>query len=408
MKIVVPTIGSRGDIQPYIALCQRLKKAGHNAVLATHPGISELAKFYGVDYAPIGPDVDMACEAAKIRASSRYWLISFVRVLNYAISLYAPCYPDVLALCKDAALIIVTDSGVGNAEADTLGLPRITVTLQPLRVPAPDLSPPLLKRLLNAVLGPIFGMAVTYPINRFRKRVGAPRWKPSSALEAGPSLLQLIPVSPQVVAPDPRWAPVNHLTGYWFAEEPGEWVPPASLQAFLESGARPVVITFGAMSIGAQDAQQTAELVLTAVRLAGVRAVIQGWSEILSSRALPDTIYPAGSIPHGWLLARASAIAHHGGFGTTASGLRAGIPAIVVPHILDQFYWGQRVQQCGAGPTPIPRNQLTADKLAQALRQATSDPQMRQRAAEIGAAIRAEDGLGQAAQLIEDAVKANR
>jgi len=115
---------------------------------------------------------------------------------------------------------------------------------------------------------------------------------------------------------------------------------------------------------------------------------------------LPKTIFHASPLPHDWLLERATAIVHHGGFGTTAAGLRAGIPAVIIPHIIDQFIWGQRVYDLSAGPKPVPRTKLTAENLRQALEQAFRDEHLRQSAAALGEKIRAENGVQQAIRLI--------
>jgi UDP:flavonoid glycosyltransferase YjiC (YdhE family) len=136
-----------------------------------------------------------------------------------------------------------------------------------------------------------------------------------------------------------------------------------------------------------------------------VRAIIQGWDEAMKKVAVPPTVFHAGSIPHDWLLPRASGLVHHGGFGTTASGFRAGIPMLVIPHIIDQFIWGGRVAQLGVGPQPISRQKLKTENMAAALRE-MQHPAMRQKAVDLGAAIRAEpDGVTEAVRLIEELIE---
>jgi sterol 3beta-glucosyltransferase len=139
------------------------------------------------------------------------------------------------------------------------------------------------------------------------------------------------------------------------------------------------------------------------VRIAGVRAVLQGWdADLLQSMGATSTVYPAGSIPHGWLFDQVSAVVHHGGFGTTAAGLRAGVPSIVIPHIIDQYYWGQRVYDLGVGPKYVSRGKLNPEVLAERIRQAIGDTGMRTKAAQLGFAIRGEpDGVDEAVKIIE-------
>jgi UDP:flavonoid glycosyltransferase YjiC (YdhE family) len=147
--------------------------------------------------------------------------------------------------------------------------------------------------------------------------------------------------------------------------------------------------------------EETADLVLEALARTQQRAILlSGWSG-LHKADLPDSVLMADSIPFSWLFPRVAAVVHHGGAGTTAAGLRAGVPSIVIPFFGDQPYWGQRIVELGVGPTPIPRRKLTADLLAQAIEQTIRNQTMRQRAADLGARIREEDGIARAVSVIE-------
>ncbi len=398
-KIVVVAIGSRGDVQPYIALCQGLDRYGYDAVLATNPSLCALVESYGVRAAPVGPPVDMGLEGARLWAKSgnNMWL-GLIRVMSLASRLVEAAYPDIYELCRDASLVIVTDPTAGAAEAENLGLPWVSATLQPGRVPVPSKQGPLGRAFFS-----VFSKLMVLPINRYRRRVGAPGVKDIGSMMS--SRLVLVPVSPHVVPPDPRWPPHVHLTGYWTARSPQDWQPPADLLAFLERGERPVAISLGAMSLAGEHSRRTAEMVLEAVRLSGVRAVVQGWDEALKGIALPEDIYHAGSLPHTWLFSQVSAVVHHGGFGTTASALTAGLPAVVIPHIIDQFYWGQIVSEKGAGLS-IPRAKLTVEGLAMALHRVLNDSEMRQTAAAAGGQIHSEpDGVDCAVELLRAVVE---
>jgi UDP:flavonoid glycosyltransferase YjiC (YdhE family) len=183
------------------------------------------------------------------------------------------------------------------------------------------------------------------------------------------------------------------------------WSPPPDLVDFLARGEKPVAVSLGAMSLSGEYTRQAALITLEAIQKAGIRAVIQGWDAALAGVSLPVTVFHAGPLPHTWLFDHVRAVVHHGGFGTTSSTLRAGVPAVVIPHIIDQLYWGDLVAKLAAGPAYIHRANLTVEKLACALRQASSDASMQARAAEIGQAIRAEpDGVETAVQWVEQAV----
>lgn len=402
MDFVIPTIGTRGDVQPYIALASRLHAAGHGAVLATHPCMRGLVETYGVEFAPIGPDIDIGHEAAAIRARAPHWILGLMRVMRFTFTMLAQSHDDLLALCRQADAVIISHTAAGSIEADQLGLPKISVTLFPQAIPVHDPAEPLHKRAIGAIAGWGMGLLMSQPLDRIRKRAGVPPMGPEGITSRA---LNLLPISPHVISPDPRWEPRHRMTGYWFAEPPGEWTPPEDLQAFLDAGDPPVVISLGAMALGGEDMLETAQLTLKAVQQVGARAIIQGWDAVLADLGLPSSVFHAGSVPHTWLLPQTCGLVHHGGFGTTAAAFRAGIPAVVVPHIIDQFIWGQRVFELGVGPKPIPRPKLTASNLAEALAQVLSEEAMQSKASDLGCAIRAEAGLQSAVSLIEAAVR---
>ncbi|MBM3121917.1 MAG: glycosyltransferase family 1 protein, partial [Chloroflexi bacterium] len=193
-----------------------------------------------------------------------------------------------------------------------------------------------------------------------------------------------------------------HVTGYWFLDPSEGWRPAADLLDFLNGGPPPVYIGFGSMVH--RRPEEVAALVCDALQRSGLRAVWSaGWGGLASTR-LPNSVFMTGSIPHAWLFPRMAAVVHHGGVGTTAAGLRAGVPSIAIPYFGDQPFWGRRIAELGVGPKPIPRSRLTADRLALALQSATTDTGMQARAARLGEAIRAEDGIGNAVRVIEESL----
>jgi UDP:flavonoid glycosyltransferase YjiC (YdhE family) len=195
------------------------------------------------------------------------------------------------------------------------------------------------------------------------------------------------------------WDDFIHVTGYWFLEQSARWEPPIDLVNFLQSGLPPVYIGFGSMVN--RKPEETADLVLQALARTGQRGVLSsGWGG-LRKEELPETVFMIGSMPHNWLFPKMAAVVHHGGVGTTAAGLWAGIPAIVTPFFGDQPFWGQRVYELGVGPRPIPRQRLTVDRLAESICCAVSDTAMREKAARLGEHIRAENGIARAVAVIE-------
>ena len=200
------------------------------------------------------------------------------------------------------------------------------------------------------------------------------------------------------------WPKHVHNTGYWFLDDAAAWQPRDELLAFLDGGAPPVYVGFGSVGDPTQAAQTT-HLVIDALQRAGQRGVLAaGWSGLAQVDGIPDSVFVLDSAPHSWLFPRMAAVVHHGGAGTTAAGLRAGVPNIVVPHSNDQFAWGRRVHELGVGPQPIPRKKLTAQELADAIASALT-PSVRDAAQGLGGMIRSERGAETAARIIDGCLR---
>ncbi len=195
------------------------------------------------------------------------------------------------------------------------------------------------------------------------------------------------------------WLEHVHITGYWFLDEEAGWQPPQDLLDFLQAGNPPVYVGFG--SVGdASLAEQKTRLVIEALRQSGQRGVLAtGWNAMTKIGNLPDTVYMLDSAPHSWLFPQMAAVVHHGGAGTTAAGFRAGVPSIILPYGNDQFAWGLRAYELGAGPKPVPQKRLTAEALSSAITAALK-PQALAAAEALGEKIRKEHGAEIAAEII--------
>lgn len=400
MKIVIPTLGTRGDVQPFIALAQGLTHAGHTVTLVSHPCMRGLVESYHVAFAPMGPDIDLGQEAAAIRAHSRNAIAGLIQVMRFAFRILEQSHADILDQCQGADLVVSpSNSAAGKNEADQLNIPSVSVNFIPWSIPVHDPHRPRYKRLLFSGIDKLIGLITTRPLNRLRQRQGLPPVGPEGFTSAR---LDLVPISPAVFEPNPYWESRHHIVGYWFVEEPKEWQPPDSLRSFLQNGEPPILVSLGAMSLGNGDVVETARLFVDAIQAAEVRAIIQGWEAGLTQLPLPSTIYAAGSLPHSWLMPHTSGVVHHGGFGTTSATLRAGIPHQVIAHIADQFFWGQRVHKLGVGLPFISRPRLNSAKLVAALQALSQHSELHTTAALIGERIRAESGVDQAVRLIEE------
>jgi UDP:flavonoid glycosyltransferase YjiC (YdhE family) len=233
-----------------------------------------------------------------------------------------------------------------------------------------------------------------------RKKVlnlpAAPLWGPytSKSMQNMPILYGF---SPSVIPAPSDWNDQTHITGFWFVDEAEDWQPPAAILDFLQAGPAPIYIGFGSMS--SQNPEQTADLIIQALTLTDQRAILlSGWGGLQKAN-IPDTIFMVDAIPHSWLFPRMSAVVHHGGASTIAAGLNAGVPSVIIPFFGDQPFWGQRVADLGVGSKPIPRKKLTVERLANAIREVVTDKRMRERAANLGKQIQAENGIESAVQI---------
>lgn len=414
MRIVIIAPGSRGDIQPYVALGVGLKRAGHEARIVTTVDHTQLVKSYGLEVWPIEVDVRAALSRDKTAASVEGGgLISSFREFADIAKRGAELSAKVGLEASEGADAILTGFGgvfIGEAIAAKRGIKLIQAYNVPLSTTSafagalfPGLSwGPWSRRLGHRLTREAIWMLMRSSGNTARQNIFGARSASLLAPTGMPGLAQgpvLYGYSPAVLPDMPEWGNLVEVTGFWFADEPTDWTAPTGLEAFLAAGAPPVCIGFGSMSQTAPE--QATKLVLEAVARSGQRAILlSGWGG-LTARDLPNTVFQGDNIPHSWLYPRMRAIVHHGGAGTTAAAFRAGVPAIVVPFHGDQFYWAKLVEDLGVGPKSIPRTKLTAERLAQAIERAVQDAAMAQRAKELGARIRNENGVARAVEAIE-------
>ena len=419
MRITFLALGSRGDVQPLLALAVRLQQSGrHRICFAAPDNFESLVREYQLDFFPLGVNTHTLMGTAELATgleSGRNFLPLFVWVLRAVKPMLALLMERTWLSCKDAETILISTIGIGAYHvAEKTGAPCYMATpipgIAPTRAyPNPGGVFPMLPlgggyNLLTYFLsGQILQALTGSYINRWRREklrlppIPFGRF-PYSQLHGRP-VPALGGYSPLVVPKPSDWGDHIHVTGYWFLDPKTAWQPPAPLVEFLESGPPPVYVGFGSMAN--RDPRQTTRLVSDALERSGQRGVLAtGWGG-LESTNLSANLFALDAIHHAWLFPRVSVVVHHGGSGTTGAGLRAGVPSVLVPHIGDQPFWAQRVTELGAGPRPIPRRQLTARRLAEAITDAVNDTGMQARALALGERIRAEDGIGKAVEIIE-------
>jgi UDP:flavonoid glycosyltransferase YjiC (YdhE family) len=402
MHITILALGSRGDVQPYAALGIGLKQAGHQVRFITFENFSHYARDNGLEFHPIRGD------AQALVANGGTDMLALMRSFGslaegYARDLSAPHLGE-----TDLILNQLPAGLYGFDLAEKYGLKMVQVAVIPLARTRtmPLMGTPRLRLPGYNKATYSFGEQMAWQmfrpvINRWRRQtLGLP------ALPVGGYFGQLAtrryPIlngfSEQVVPRPADWNEHIYISGYWFPQD-RQWQPPADLLAFLESGSPPVFIGFGSMPV--KDPQRTTAIVLEALRQSGQRAILhEGWGG-LGSQSLPDSVFKIDYAPYDWLFPRMAMILHHGGSGTTAFGFRSGVPACVVSFVFDQFYWGKRIADLGAGPAPIRFRDLNAERLREAIHAGVENPAMRRKAAELGEKIRAEDGIGKALEALQ-------
>jgi sterol 3beta-glucosyltransferase len=402
MKVTVLTVGTRGDVQPYIALALGLRRDGHDVRFATFGEYRTLVESFGLDYAPIEGSISgqFTSEAGVAWQESGRNPVRYVRRQERVIGpLVAGVIRSGIAACQNADIVV--GPPVAARVAERLDVPVAMTHMWPLArtrsFPSPlTWTPAPLRR----------SRTVNYLSYLVLERMLDPRRS-----RAGPGLFErlehrrvphLYSFSPIVVPKPPDWRPWHHVTGYWFLDVDGTWQPPADLADFLAAGPPPVYVGFG--SAGMRHPAAVADTVIGALRRADQRGVLQGWWPGATPGPLGSDLFVVASIPHEWLFPRMAAVVHHGGAGTTGSGLRAGVPSIVVPFYADQPFWAWRVAALGAGPQPISFQRLSVPGLAAAVRRGVTDPAIRARAAAVGRRIRAEEGVARAVEAVRGAL----
>lgn len=416
-KIVILTLGSRGDVQPFVALGQGLQTAGYDVTLSTADLFADFVRDHGLDYAFMPGDfmrlteTQAGSEVFESGGRAGFSLIKQARPLMRAM------LDAEWQAAQGADLIIYHPKALGGLHiAEKLGV--IGIASMPLpntptgAFPNPIL-PPSTPRFLNKISYQATRLALlpfAGAVNRWREEVLGLRPRSRFALETADMSGRYGPVlysySPHVIPDPPDWPDDVTATGYWFLERDEPWRPPQALADFLAAGPAPVYVGFGSMP--SKDPAAKGRLVIAALQQAGQRGVLAtGWGG-LRAADLPPDFFLLEQAPHAWLFPRMAAVVHHGGAGTTAAGLRAGKPTVIAPFFGDQPFWGYHVHALGVGPEPIPQKKLTADALAQAIRQATAGATMRERAAVLGERIRAENGVGRAVELVSAYLQGER
>ncbi len=409
LKIVLSTWGTSGDVQPFLALSERLMKVGHEVRVCTSEIYRDRFTKRGIDFYPVGAPFDFnhLNQAMDTLVQIKDPLESTISIAKEGILHKADrWYEDCLKGMEGYDLAICHSADVPGQEAAIRNnLPWITVSYWPGFIktryeppfPIPNLGGPsnillwkIVDRLIQKRVDPLF--------NDFIVSIGGEKRECIGLEGIYSPELNLIAASPSVSKQPPDLPNRHKFTGAWFLEESDYEIPP-ELQQFLAQGPPPIIISFG--SVGGSRNVETTNVIVEAVQRVDQRAIIQtGWGN-LGMENPPKNICFIGYVPHHFLFRQACCVIHHGGAGTTAAACRAGVPSIVIPHWGDQPYWGRTLHKIGVAPKPLHRQDMTPKRLAKRINRVISSQSMAERAKALMEKIKMEDGLTTAVRLIE-------
>ncbi|MFI8850152.1 glycosyltransferase [Streptomyces sp. NPDC053499] len=407
MRVAVMTAGSRGDVAPYTGLAHGLAEAGHQVTVATHGVFGPLVRAAGVGFRPLPVDPRAELESDKGRAlhDSATGAGKMLRLTRMARALVGDMAPPLVDVARQSDVLLLSGSlaALGHAVGEGLGVPSMGAYLQPLH-PTASFGPPVLG---GRSFGPVGNRMAAGVVNAAVERIFADTVRATARdlLAAPPSTVRrtghrarerrLWPVhygySP-VVVPRPRdWRPGLDVCGYWWSYVPPDAELPPYVEEFLAAGPPPVFVGLGSATV--RDPEATSAVLVRALRAAGVRGVVQrGWAGLHADPGAGDDLLTVDELPHALLFPRMAAVVHHCGAGTTAAGLRAGVPAVPVPVQFDGGFWARRLVALGVAPRAVPLRELTVDRLATALAAATRSPSYGHRARQVARLLGAENG----------------
>ncbi|MGA8117789.1 MAG: glycosyltransferase [Actinocatenispora sp.] len=411
MNVVIMAVGSTGDVFPFIGLGVGLKAAGHEVTVATQEIFADAVREQGLAYRSVPGDMKALLNGAPGAAwrNARSVLAAGNAQMHLATLIQDDLAVGVRAAATGADALLANYVAAGHAYmmSVSMGVPCMILEAFP-GIPTAEFLPAMLGtrsygRWGNRTLARLVERMKT-PVDAgvadFQRSLGQPTTG-LAGLRAQMLADQRLPFyhgySPAIVRRPADWRPGMEVVGYWWPATTPGWQPPATLTDFLDAGDPPVFVGLGSM--GAGEGERMSEVATEALRLAGVRGIIQaGWAELSSTG---DDVLTIGDAPHEWLFPRTAAVVHHAGAGTTAAGLRAGVPAVPVPVLGDQPFWAHRLVRTGVSPGAVPMRGITAQRLADAITRAVRGPAYRTRAEAVARQVRADDGVARVVEALK-------
>lgn len=396
MRVLIVAVGSMGDVAPYTGLAARMRAAGHDVAIAAYARFEGMVRACGAEFREFPGDPTMIGEWTQAKNSS-----GALRGVAAKTVVFGESILEVAKQGRDDLILLSMAAMPGVHVAESLGIPSAGVFLEPLHPTA--MHPPAFigvggslgpwgNRAAGQLLLGVAGMLMHGALNELRSRLGLPTLSRRKLTEHMRTWPILHGYSPSVLPRPSDWVPAMEVTGYLWPAPAPDWHPPADIVNFLDAGPPPVFVGLGSRRMSEAEAATVGRIIDEALRRTGTRGVIQaGWSGLAARSQHTITI---GETPYEWLFPRMAAVVHHAGAGTTAAGLRAGVPTVGIPILGSHPFWAGRVAALGAGPAPIPYKKLSVSRLTDAMSAALSQSAYRAAAEAVGRKIAAEDGAG--------------
>ncbi len=421
-RVAIAAIGTMGDVQPFVALALALQKRGFSVILCTSSDFADFVTAHGIEFHNLGTDIQAFIRQSQFdNAMSKNLLLYAPKLLRDGQNILKTACRELWVAAQGADALVfhqTTNFAVDIAEA--LDVPAIMTAFQPINPtgefphftyegPPPD---PLFNRIsidplfnrLSYVVQAAQQSYYDFPRDRMRAKLLGLRSRKRSGFSKnarGERIPALHAYSPTISPRPGDWPDAVTITGFWRLEDITDWEPDAAFATFLAAGETPIYLGFGSMPWGAA---RNTEIILKALQIWGGRVVIgRGWGGI-RTEDLPPSVHSIGKVPHSKLFEHVKAVVHHGGAGTTHTGLHAGKPTFIVPQFFDQPYWGKRVFELGCGPPPVRLRKLTPGILAAALDELATDQSYEMAARDLREKLLLEDGTGLAVDVIEETI----
>ncbi|MCG6893818.1 MAG: glycosyltransferase [Desulfobacteraceae bacterium] len=416
MKLALTTMGTWGDVMPFLALARGLEAAGHDITVATVVDFENRVRDMGFSYVPIRFSFHEYVHSDDCKASLGGSITATRRHQRNFFNSRRQMLEDAWRAVQGAEGVIFNPVAFPTYHmAVKRKIPCIMASVSPWLSPTREF--PYMFVTSHHLGG--FLNRLTYAFHRLgtnseRKIIDEWCRQTVKTKPPGPFMNYLrlngrpIPIlyfySPTLVPTPSDWPETTRVCGYAYLEPETPWQAPPELESFLRRGATPVYVGFGSM-VGT-DPKEMGRIVTSALQQAGERAVVStGWGAIAEPHVAPESLFFIDAIPHDWIFPRVKAVVHHAGSGTVWTGLRYGKPTVACPIAVDHWFWARRIHRLGAGPPHLsqrPLKNFTAEKLAQRIRTAVHDRGMTQRAEALSRELAKENGVGNAVRFIEE------